>query len=103
VFRGAERVAVGAGVGGTVRRPLTVHLRPSPAVLRPEEADEVGRDAGGRGAGFAGGGDGSLRPVAEQVLQGIEQGAGSPCERSTEMDPKCIPRRKCIPFLPKST
>jgi hypothetical protein len=100
VVRGAGGVAVGAGVGGTVRRPLAVYLRPSPAVLRPEEAGEVGRGAGGRGAGVAGGGgrgDGPLGPVAGQVLQGIGQGAGSPCERSTRID------LNCIPFLPKST
>jgi hypothetical protein len=82
------------------RRPLAVHLRPSPVVLRPEEAGEVGRGAGGSGAGLAGGGgggDGPLGPVAGQVLQEIGQGRGSPCERSTRID------LSCIPFLPKST
>jgi hypothetical protein len=86
--------------GGTVRRPLALHLRPSPAVLRPEEAGKVDGGAGGRCAGRAGGngaGDGPLGPVAGQVLQGIGSGAGSPCERSAGIDPNGIP------FLPKST
>src|SRR5438876_243686 len=74
-----RRVAVGAGSGGTVRQPLALYFRPSPAVLRPEEAGEMGRGAGGsRGSlpGGRGGGDGPFRPVARQISQGIGQRAG---------------------------
>ena len=67
MVRGAGRVAVGAGVGGTVRQPLALYFRPSPAVLRLEEAGEMGGGAGGGRGGLTGGrggGDGPFRPVA---------------------------------------
>ena len=74
------------GLGGS----LSVReLEERPTILRPEEAGEVGRGAGDGGGGLAGGGDGGdgpFRPVAGQVLQGIRHGAGSPCERSPEID-----------------
>jgi hypothetical protein len=57
------RAAVGAGVREALRRPLTIYLGPSPATLRPKEAGEVGRNAGG--------GDRPFTPAAGQVLQGI--------------------------------
>ena len=38
-----------------------------------------------------------LGPSPDRFLQGIGQGRGSPCERSTRID------LSCIPFLPKST
>jgi hypothetical protein len=74
MVRGAGRVAVGTGVRGTVRQLLTLYFRPSPAVLRPEEAGEIGRGVGGgRGnpTGGRDGGDGPFRPVAGQISQGI--------------------------------
>jgi hypothetical protein len=70
MVRGAERVAVGAGVGGTVRQLLTLYFRLSPAVLRPEEASEMSRGAGGGRGGLTsgcGGGDGPFRPIAGQI------------------------------------
>ena len=101
VVRGAGRVAVGAGVGGAVGGPLAVHLRPPAAVLRPEKAGEVDGSASGGGGGLAGssgGGNGPFGPVAGQVLPGIGQGAGSPCERSAEIDINIFIHS----FLPKS-
>src|SRR5438876_10440626 len=89
MVRGAGRVAVGAGAGGTVRQPLALHFRPSPAVLRPEEAGEMGGGAG-RGRGGPPGGRGSgnrpFRPVAGQISQGIGQRAGSLGEYSARVD-----------------
>jgi hypothetical protein len=59
------------GLGGS----LSVReLEERPAILRPEEAGEVGRGAGDGGGGLAGGsggGDGPFRPIAGQVSQGI--------------------------------
>jgi hypothetical protein len=54
----------------------------SPAVLRPEEAGEMG--------GGAAGGDGPFGPVAGQVSQGLGQGAGSSSERSAEIGCKHV-------------
>jgi hypothetical protein len=71
MVRGAERVAVGAGVGGTVRQPLALYFRPSPAVLRPEEGSEISKSAGGGRGGLTGGRGGRdrpFRPIAGQIL-----------------------------------
>jgi hypothetical protein len=89
MVRGAGRVAVGAGVRGTVRQPLALYFRPLPAVLRPEEAGEMGGGAGGGRGGLTsgrGGGDGPFRPVARQISQGIRQRTGSLGEYSARID-----------------
>jgi hypothetical protein len=71
MIRGAGRVAVGTRVGRTVRQPLALYFRPSLAVLRLEEASEIGGGAGGGRGGPTGGRGGGDRPVAGQISQGI--------------------------------
>jgi hypothetical protein len=59
------------GLGGSLSMR---DLEERPAILRTEEANEVGRGAGDGGGGLAGGSggdDGPFRPIAGQVSQGI--------------------------------
>jgi hypothetical protein len=61
-------------------QPLAVYFRPSPAVLRPEDANEMGGDAVVAAAMEP------PRPVAGQILQRIRQRAGSLGEYSARVD-----------------